>query len=184
MKTYAKIFLLGLLSIFVLALYGIILRPPPTPVSQPASTPTIETVSSPSLNLYKVIRVVDGDTIEIEGGNGAPSGVKVRLIGIDTPELNKTGVTGCFGRESYDYANKLLTGQTIRLEKDVSETDRYGRLLRFIYLDNTFINDKLVRDGYARVYTYPPDVKFQEQFKLSEKYARENNLGLWSNCKI
>ena len=150
---------------------------------QPQSTSEVEqtqislALSATELaNLIKVTRVIDGDTIEIEGGK------RIRLIGMDTPELNKSGETGCYGREAYDYANKLLAGQMVRLEKDVSEMDRYGRLLRFVYLGDTLINEKLVRDGYARVYTYPPDVKYNDKFLESEKYASENNLGLWSAC--
>ena len=146
------------------------------------STPGVEVVQTsasgvnPIESLVKVTRVVDGDTIEIEGGK------RVRLIGMDTPEINKTGETGCFGREAADYAIKLLTGQMIKMEKDISEVDRYNRLLRYVYVGDTMINDKLVRDGYARVYTYPPDVKYKDKFLESEKYARENNLGLWSKC--
>lgn len=142
--------------------------------------------ASDSASLVKVTRVIDGDTIEIEGGK------RVRLIGMDTPEIskawpdealvNKSGETGCFGKEAADYATKLLDGQMVRLEKDVSEVDRYNRLLRYIYLGDTMVNDKLVRDGYARVYTYPPDVKYKDKFLESERFARENNLGLWSKC--
>lgn len=132
--------------------------------------------ASESADLVKVTRVIDGDTIEIEGGK------RVRLIGMDTPEINKTGETGCFGKEAAGYATKLLNGQMIRMEKDVSEVDRYNRLLRYIYLGDTMINNKLVRDGYARVYTYPPDVKYKDKFLESEKFARDNNLGLWSKC--
>ena len=148
----------------------------PTPIVEGAvATPSPE---APKEDLVKVSRVVDGDTIEIVGGK------KVRLIGIDTPELNKSGATGCFGREAYDYLDELLDGKSVRLEKDVSETDKYGRFLRFVYLEDVFVNDKLVRDGYARVYTYPPDVKYQDQFRESEKLARENNLGLWKMCSV
>ena len=86
--------------------------------------------------------------------------------------------------EAYDYLDELLDGKSVRLEKDVSETDKYGRFLRFVYLEDVFVNDKLVRDGYARVYTYPPDVKYQDQFRESEKLARENNLGLWKMCSV
>lgn len=132
--------------------------------------------SAQTSELVKVTRLIDGDTIEIEGGK------RVRLIGMDTPEINKTGETGCFGKEAADYATKLLNGQLIKMEKDISEVDRYNRLLRYIYLGETMINDKLVRDGYARVYTYPPDVKYKDKFLESEKYARENDLGLWSKC--
>ncbi len=140
--------------------------------------PTETSIPSISLigELSKVTRVIDGDTIEVEGGK------RVRLIGIDTPEINRTGETGCFGKEAADYAAKLLDGQMVKMEKDVSEVDRYNRLLRYIYLGDIMVNDKLVRDGYAKVYTYPPDVKYKDKFLESEKYARENNLGLWSKC--
>lgn len=186
MKKYTKIFLLVLGAIFFFGIGNASTSKDTSTSPSPSSTPAVESVSTeqnnetpnaiPSAESYTVKRVIDGDTIELEDG------MKIRLIGIDTPELNKSGTTGCYGREAYDYANKLLTGKNVRLEKDVSETDRYGRLLRFIYIDNDFINDKIVRDGYARVYTYPPDVKYQDQFKESEKYARDNNLGLWLAC--
>lgn len=149
----------------------------PSPSPQVEGTQTLLPSPTSGQGQVKVTRVIDGDTIEIEGGK------RVRLIGIDTPELNKSGETGCFGREAFDYADKLLKGQAVRLEKDISETDRYGRLLRYIYLGDVFINDKLVREGYARVYTYPPDVKYSEQFRQAENEARENNRGLWSACQ-
>ncbi|MDP1710295.1 MAG: thermonuclease family protein [bacterium] len=185
MNKYLKIFLLVLGALFFFGLgaastsknISVSPRPSPAPAVESASTQgSQDAPNSPLVESHKVQRVIDGDTIELFDGR------KVRLIGIDTPELNKSGSSGCFGREAYDYADKLLTGQMVKLEKDISETDRYGRLLRFVYLDDAFINDKLVRDGYARVYTYPPDVKYQDKFKESEKYARDSNLGLWSKC--
>ena len=69
----------------------------------------------------------------------------------------------------------------VRLEKDVSETDRYGRLLRYVYLeDSTFVNELLVKEGYAKASTYPPDVKHADLFVEAERYARQNNKGLWA----
>lgn len=129
-------------------------------------------------SLEKVTRIIDGDTFEIEGG------IKVRLIGVNTPEMNggKTKIE-CFAKEATEELTRLLQDKRVRLEKDVSETDKYGRLLRYTYLDDVFINDLLVRDGYAQVATYPPDVKYLEIFLKSQKYAKENNFGLWLKCQ-
>ncbi len=131
-------------------------------------------------DFLKVSRVVDGDTIELETGE------KVRYIGIDTPETKDPNRdVECYGKEASNKNKELVEGKEVRLEKDVSETDRYGRLLRYIYIDDVFINDFLVREGYAKASSYPPDIKHQEQFKESEKYARENNKGLWGEiCEI
>jgi len=129
-------------------------------------TETIETV--------KVIRVIDGDTIEIEGG------AKVRYIGIDTPEISTP--VDCFGREAQEKNKELVEGKQVRLEKDISETDRYGRLLRYVYLGDLFVNRELVALGFAQVSTYPPDVEFQQEFLSAQQSAREANLGLWSSC--
>lgn len=122
----------------------------------------------------KVVRIVDGDTIEIE------SGEKVRFIGIDSPEIS--GGIECHGKEAKEYLNNFLEGKEIKMVKDVSETDRYGRLLRFVYLGDTFVNKKIVEDGYARVSTFPPDVKFQEIFLEAQESARKAGSGLWSEC--
>lgn len=119
----------------------------------------------------KVAKVIDGDTIEIEGGK------RVRYIGIDAPESYT-----CFSSESKARNKELVGGKTIILEKDISETDRYGRLLRYVYIDDTFVNEILVKEGYAQVSTYPPDVKYQAKFLAAQKEARDNNRGLWSSC--
>jgi len=127
---------------------------------------------------YLVTRVIDGDTIEIEGG------YKVRYIGIDTPEtVHPSKPVECFGLEASNKNKEFVEGKRIKLEKDVSETDKYGRLLRYVWIDDTFVNDYLVRQGYAYAYTYPPDVKYAEQFVRAQKEARENNRGLWSSCQ-
>lgn len=132
---------------------------------------------SDELPKAKVARVIDGDTIEIEGGQ------KVRYIGIDTPEtVDPRQSVGCFGKEASSKNKELVEGKEIRLEKDVSETDKYERLLRYVYVDDLFVNDYLVRQGYATSYTYPPDIEYQEQFRQAEQEARENNRGLWGTC--
>jgi len=72
----------------------------------------------------------------------------------------------------------------VRLEKDVSETDKYGRLLRYVWIDDIFVNDYLVRQGYAYTYTYPPDVKYSEQFVEAQQEAKKNSRGLWGGCPV
>jgi len=130
----------------------------------------------------KVIRVVDGDTIEVEGGRA------VRYLGIDTPEtVDPRRPVGCFGKEASMENKRLVEGQTVILEKDISDIDKYGRILRYVYLRKDeekllFVNDYLVRNGYAQVVTYPPDVKHTERFLQAETEARENNRGLWNAC--
>lgn len=134
----------------------------------------------------KVLRVVDGDTIEIEGD------IKVRYIGIDTPETkHPTKGVECFGKEASNKNKELVEGKMIRMEKDVSETDRYGRLLRYVWLVDEgatssaglFVNDYMIREGYALASTFPPDVSYSKQFVGAQQEARENNRGLWNMCK-
>jgi micrococcal nuclease len=123
------------------------------------------------------VRVVDGDTIdvEIEGETH-----KVRYIGIDTPELyHPTKAPDEYAQEAYEKNRELVEGKTVYLEKDVSETDRYGRLLRYVYVGDTFVNAYLVQHGYAQVSTYPPDVKYYERFLELQREAREAGRGFW-----
>ena len=134
-----------------------------------------------------VTKVVDGDTIVVSfGGNNEQT---VRLIGIDTPEtVDPRRPVGCFGKEASNKAKELLSEKEIILQKDVSETDKYRRLLRYVFLPLPdgrilFANDYLVREGFAKVLTYPPDVKYNEQFRQAEREAREDNRGLWGKCK-
>jgi micrococcal nuclease len=115
-----------------------------------------------------VTRVVDGDTFEIETGQ------KVRMIGIDTPERGKY-----FFQEATDRLKELIDGKEVILRKDVSETDKYGRLLRHVYLEDRWINKQMIEEGFARIATFPPDVYHVELFTQAQKYARDNGLGLW-----
>lgn len=140
-----------------------------------------------SSDSVKVVRVIDGDTIELENGS------KVRYIGIDTPELyNSKKEQKCFGLEAREENKKLVEGKMVKLEKDVSEVDKYGRLLRYVYVDppaggdsspsGLLVNDHLVRQGYAHSSTFPPDVKYQDRFLNAEREAREQKRGLWKRC--
>jgi len=128
---------------------------------------------------YKVLSVTDGDTFRIDyRGVSTP----VRMIGIDTPEVNHPSEpVQCYGKEASDKTKEVLAGQEVVLEQDVSETDRYGRILAYVWLNGELINEKLVKEGYAFSSSYPPDVKYQERFNEAEKYARTNNLGLWAD---
>lgn len=136
----------------------------------------IETIP---VNTYLVTRVIDGDTIEVATENG---GKRVRYIGIDTPEtVHPSKPVECFGKEASDKNRELVEGKWVRLEGDVSDTDRYGRWLRYVYVDDVFINELLVAEGYANVVTYPPDVLHTELFRESERIAREQGLGLWGS---
>jgi micrococcal nuclease len=123
------------------------------------------------------IRAVDGDTIEVEIEGES---YKVRYIGIDTPELHHPEKpVEYYAQEAYEKNRELVEGKTVFLEKDVSETDRYGRLLRYVYVGDLFVNAYLVQQGYAQASTYPPDVKYQEHFLELQREAREAGRGLW-----
>ncbi len=123
----------------------------------------------------RVTRVIDGDTIELENGD------KVRYIGIDTPESkHPTKEVEYFAQEAAGKNKELVEGRIVQLEKDVSETDRYGRLLRYVYVGDIFVNKYLVEEGYAQAVSYPPDIKYQESFQQAGKYAQEHKKGLWA----
>lgn len=130
---------------------------------------------TPLQKLYKVVEVIDGDTIVLENGE------KVRYIGIDTSELNtERGDPECFALEAKKANERLVLGKKVKLEKDVSERDKYGRLLRYVYVDDIFVNEYLVKQGYARAVSFPPDIKYQEKLLQAERQAREKNKGLWN----
>jgi micrococcal nuclease len=102
---------------------------------------------------------------------------RVRYIGIDTPERDEP-----FYAEAPAANRALIDGQELILVKDVSETDRFGRLLRYVYLtDGLFVNAELMRQGYAQAVTFPPDVAEIDRFLLLQQEARENGRGLWAN---
>ncbi len=139
-------------------------------------------------DLRRVVKVYDGDTIKLENGE------KIRLIGIDTPEshanpklerdvkkLNKSRETIiAMGLKAAAFSQGLLDGQDVRLEMDVEPKDRYGRTLAYVYLaDGTFINEKIIREGYAYPLTIPPNVRYADKFKQWFQQAREEKRGLW-----
>ena len=155
------------------------------PVKNVVLIPAPSIVSSTSsAGLVKVKRAIDGDTIELENGQ------TVRYIGIDTPELHHPKQKlQCFGLEAKEKNKELVEGKFVRLEKDLSETDKYSRLLRYVFVSTTaspsgeFVNEILVREGYAYAATFPPDVAFSVHFINLENLARANKRGLWNKCQ-
>ena len=102
----------------------------------------------------------------------------MRYIGIDAPEIHPD--LEAFGIEARQANRKLVEGKRIRLERDVSETDKYGRLLRYVWVDDTLVEAELVRQGLARAKAYPPDIKYQDYLKQMEAEAREASRGIWA----
>lgn len=124
----------------------------------------------------KVVEVVDGDTIRVLlDENGLV--YSVRYIGMDTPE--NTSQVEYFGAEAEAKNLELVYGKKATLIKDVSETDQYGRLLRYVIVDNLFINYELVAQGYANTASYPPDIACIPIFQEAEQKASASKLGLW-----
>ena len=124
-----------------------------------------------------VVRVVDGDTIHVRVGAHVE---KVRYIGVNTPEVHhprKGEEPG--GREAAEVNRRLVEGRAIRLELDVQERDRYGRLLAYVWIGDVMINAELVRLGYAQVMTVPPNVRYQAMFLKLQREARQAGRGLW-----
>jgi micrococcal nuclease len=121
------------------------------------------------------VRVIDGDTIELEGGE------RVRLIGVDTPEtVDPRRPVQYFGKEASAFTRRLAEGRTVRLEFGDETFDRYQRTLAYVYLpDGTFLNAEIIRQGYGFAYTRFP-FRYQEEFVRLERQAREEHRGLWA----
>ena len=142
-------------------------EPSPQDVVQP---PASESTSSGQA--ATLVGVTDGDSIVVEmGGNS----YRVRYIGMDTPEYGQYGFD-----QATDVNRQLLASGPLRLQKDVSETDQYGRLLRYVFAGDIFVNAELVRLGYAYADTWPPDVKYSDYFVQLQWEAREAGRGLWA----
>ena len=126
-----------------------------------------------------VVRVVDGDTLRVDLGGHTE---KVRYIGMDTPEIHHpTRGEEPGGRAAAAVNRRLVEGKTVRLELDVRQRDRYGRLLAYVYVGEMMVNAELVRLGYAQVTTVPPNVKHASLFVTLQREAREAGRGLWAS---
>lgn len=136
-----------------------------------------------SADLY-VSEVIDGDTVRLSNGQ------TLRYIGIDTPEvrIKKGGrfeyQPQPFALEARELNKTLVEGKRVRIEFDVQRYDRYQRLLGYCFVDDEFINAKLLSEGLAVLYTYPPNIKYTELFVAAQKEARENKRGLWASYEI
>ena len=149
---------------------------PPTKTPTPKSGAGTDAIAgSPGLVEAQVVGVVDGDTIDVVI-NGRQ--YRIRYILVDTPEVS--GGVEPFGLEATEANRQLVEGKTVLLEKDVSETDRYGRLLRYVYVGELMVNEELLRRGMATVATFPPDVKYVDRFRAVEAEARAAGVGLWA----
>ncbi|MEW9697842.1 thermonuclease family protein [Paenibacillus sp. SI8] len=140
-----------------------------------ASKPT----SSTGRERVTVERIVDGDTFEatLKGKKE-----KVRLIGVDTPETKKPNTPVMFyGKEASAYTKKRLEKQTVELEYDVEKKDRYDRILAYVWIGDELLNRTLIQEGYARMATFPPNVKYVDAFKKDQEEARNKKKGLWKD---
>ena len=127
----------------------------------------------------KVERIVDGDTLEVTMKGKKE---KVRLIGVDTPETKKPNTPVMFyGKEASAYTKKRLEKETVELEFDVDKKDQYDRLLAYVWIGDELFNRTLVQEGYARIATYPPNVKYVDAFKKDQETARNKKKGLWKD---
>lgn len=132
------------------------------------------------VNYLTVTRVIDGDTFW--GTDKELRTVKVRLLGIDAPESRRSAhkEVGYYGKESEEYLKTLLSGTKVRVEYDLERYDQYGRTLAYVYLDDgTFVNADLVKKGFARVMTFPPNVKHADEFIRLQRMARRKKAGMW-----
>src|SRR3989344_4025556 len=157
--------LIGLVILFVLSVW-----------TARSPTPQVPTTEAAAL----VTRVVDGDTLEVELNNEK---VKVRLIGVNTPEsVDPRRPVECFGKEASVFLKSLVENKNVSLEADPTQAnlDKYGRYLRYVYANNELINLKLITSGYAYEYTYDIPYLKQAEFKQAQVTAQKNNLGLWN----
>ena len=131
----------------------------------------------------RVVSVTDGDTIRVRFGGRVE---RVRYIGVDTPESRRPGTpVQCFARRAAQENARLVSGRRVRLVLDVEARDRFGRMLAYVYRagDGRFVNAALVRGGYARPLTIPPNVRFADRFARLAADARRSGRGLWSACR-
>ncbi|MCM8830887.1 MAG: thermonuclease family protein [Candidatus Omnitrophica bacterium] len=132
----------------------------------------------------KVVKVIDGDTIILENGK------TLRYIGIDTPEITKRTEAGFiyqpqpFALEAKEYNKKLVEGKYIGIEFDIEKIDKYGRLLGYCFVDDIFVNAKLLEEGFAIVYTKPPNLKYVDLFLKLQKDAQKMHKGLWGAYEV
>ncbi|MCK5021997.1 MAG: thermonuclease family protein [Candidatus Pacebacteria bacterium] len=138
-----------------------------------------------SENLHKVLRVIDGDTFEVAGTSEKDDNVVIRILNTSAPEKYE-----CYFKESTDFLKDLIQDKEVRLEKDISGTDNFGRLLRHVFVpsdseeeDNLLISQYLIENGFAKAIPTPPDFRYKTHLANVENKASKNDLGIWGNCQ-
>lgn len=132
---------------------------------------------------YRVKKVIDGDTILV-----LKDGIEysVRYLEINTPEIDhpeyEKYTDECYGKEAFEFNKLLVSNKVVRLVKDKTDKDKYGRLLRYVFFEDKFINNILVQRGYAKSEIIPPNYKYKELILKSEDEAINQKVGLWSSC--
>lgn len=162
-------FLITLLLIVVLAFVNKARQPQPETIGDGQATSSAKITAG---EIAEVAFVIDGDTI------GLTDGRRVRYIGIDAPEFEE-----CFSQQAKEENKKIVENKSIRLEKDVSDKDSYGRLLRYVYVNTVFVNEELVEGGFARAWNVSPDEKYKDELFVAQQEARGVNRGLWQLCR-
>ncbi len=156
------------------------------PTNQVSSVSTASTVSKANIDpnrTYRVTDVIDGDTFiaNIDGES-----ITVRMLGIDTPEtVDPRKPEQCYGKEASMQTKSLIGGKSVKLVLDIDreKSDKYGRLLSYVYGENNlFINEFLVREGFAREYTFGKVYDHQQAFRSAQKEAESTSKGLWGKC--
>jgi len=177
----------GLIAAWRIAL-GIPSNPIPPTIFATSTQPIVTATTTIQTNAF-VVRVVDGDTIDVKLDSEPEKEYKVRLLGVNTPEtVDPRRPVQCFGHEASDFTKASLNGKRIWLAADsqADERDKYGRLLRNVYLDDgTDFNAKLVSQGYAYAYvSFPQDPARKAELRKLETQAKEAKLGFWNpiNC--
>lgn len=154
-------------------------------LSEENNSPVAEVGNESDLMPGVVTYVVDGDTFDVELDSGETE--RIRPILVDAPEIcHQSSPADCepepYGEEASIFAEELLLDQTVYLEQDVSETDRYDRVLAYVYLENgDMFQELLLAEGLAEVAVFPPDVKYQAELEEVEQKAKENGVGIWSD---
>ena len=171
MKKISTILILGIL------LFGCTREDTSSPEARVSPKGSITDNNRSNLVQYEVIRVIDGDTVELKNGE------RLRYNDIDTPEtVHPSKPIECYGPEASKKNKELVEGETILVELGNPEKDRYGRLLGYVYIDDLFVNAELVRGGYAEVNSYGnPGSKIVELINI-ERDAKLKSTGLWSSC--
>jgi endonuclease YncB( thermonuclease family) len=149
--------------------------PATTPL--PSISPATASAGSPDGERAIATHVYDGDTIDVELDGRT---YRLRYIGVDSPEREEP-----FYDEALAFNRDLVEDRTVILVRDVSETDQYGRLLRYVYLeDGTFVNGELIARGMARLVTFPPDVVQTDYLRVLQDQAREAGAGMWGRLDL